>query len=60
MLEIDNDDLKYQLDHLDDIMNEIKVVSFEKGQYTNDLRFVCFELIAHGVGSKHVSDIIIR
>ena len=55
MLEIENDDLKCQLD---DIMNEQEVVSFEKRNYTNDIRLVCFELIARGVGSKHVSDII--
>ena len=58
LLEKENEnDLKCTLD---DVMNEKEVGGFENGKYTNDIRLVCFELhvIARGVGSKHVSEII--
>ncbi|XP_072040335.1 uncharacterized protein [Amphiura filiformis] len=55
LLELENDDLKCQLDH---IMEDKEIVSFEGGKYTNDIRLVCFELIARGVSSNNVSDII--
>lgn len=43
---------------LDDIMKDIEIVSFENGKYTDDIRLTCFELIARGVSSRNVSDII--
>ena len=54
-LESENKDMKSELD---EIMTDKDIVSFEKGRYASDIRLVCFELIARGVGSNHVSDII--
>ena len=39
-------------------MNDREITSFEDGKYTNDIRLTCFELIARGVSSRNVSDII--
>ncbi|XP_041481824.1 uncharacterized protein LOC121428993 [Lytechinus variegatus] len=55
VLEQENDHLKSELDG---IMADKEVRAFENGRYSNDIRLVCYELIARGVGSKHVSDII--
>ena len=54
-LETENEDLKCQLD---DIVNDREIQSYENGKYINDIRLTCFELIARGVSSRNVSDII--
>ena len=54
-LELENEDLRCQLD---DIMNNREVLSFENGKYTSDIRLTCYELLARGVSSRNVGDII--
>ncbi len=53
--EKENDSLRSQLD---EIMENRDITLFENGAYTSDIRVVCYELLARGVGSEHVSDII--
>ena len=54
-LEVENDELRCQLD---EITGEKEIATFENGAYTSDIRVVCYELLARGVGSNHVSEII--
>ena len=50
--------MSFDRSHLDKIMGDRAISTFEEGQYTTDICVVCYKLISRGVGSRHVSDII--
>ena len=53
-LEHDNIELK---DKVDNVMSE-KIVTFEGGKYTNNIRACCYELLPLNVGVKNVKAVI--
>ena len=54
-LRVENSELQCQIE---EIVRNDDISTFQNGRYTDEVRLVCYDLLSHGIGTNHISDVI--